>query len=62
MTKLDFIAVALQESSDDEHEFERSDNIMQELFYVQSTEHEIFLFSTKAYFIVCHHWLVVAET
>jgi hypothetical protein len=28
MTKLDFIAVALQESSDDEHEFERSDNIM----------------------------------
>jgi hypothetical protein len=34
MTKLDFIAVALQESSDDEHEFERSDNIMQEPFYV----------------------------
>jgi hypothetical protein len=25
MTKLDFIVVALQESSDDEHEFERSD-------------------------------------
>jgi hypothetical protein len=32
MTKLDFIEVALQESLDDEHEFERSDNIMQELF------------------------------
>ncbi|KAL5647990.1 hypothetical protein ACJX0J_042345, partial [Zea mays] len=28
MTKLDLIAVALQESSDDEHEFERYDNTM----------------------------------
>jgi hypothetical protein len=32
MTKLDLIAVSLQGSSDDEHEFERSDNSMQELF------------------------------
>jgi hypothetical protein len=34
MAKLDLIAVALQESSDGEHELERSNNIMQELFYV----------------------------
>jgi hypothetical protein len=34
MTKLDLIAISLQESPDDEHEFEIYDNIMQELFYV----------------------------
>jgi hypothetical protein len=34
MAKPDLIAVALQESSDGEHELERSNNIMQELFYV----------------------------